>query len=225
MIRWSIRLFLILACVLSFPQHAPAPLIYRPGEGWTYEPVGSEGKWRRARAKDQLEVAQAAFDKKDYSLALKAARYVVKQWPLSDYAPQAQYLVGRCYEAKKQDEKAFKEYQQVLTKYPKHEKCEEVLRRQFEIANRFLGGQWFKLWGHIPFFPSMDKTADMFQKVVNNGAYSDVAPLAQLKIGEAYEKKKDYSEAAKAYELAQGGGGRLLSGRDRLRQRSAESRV
>jgi len=187
---------------MLFPQRAPAPLIYQPGEGWTYEPVGSEGKWRRARAKDQLDVAQAAFDKQDYSLALKAARHVVKQWPLSDYAPQAQYLVGRCYEAKKQDEKAFREYQKLIEKYPKNQNSEEIFRRQYAIAKRFLGGQWFKLWGYIPFFPSMEKTAGMFQKIVHNGAYSEAAPHAQLRIGAAYEKKKDYAAAVKAYELA-----------------------
>src|SRR5512143_1151741 len=109
-----IRVLLIAVCVLALPFRASAPLIYRPGEGWTYEPVGGEGKWQRARAKEQLEVAQSAFDKKDYSLALKAARRVVRVWPLSDYAPQAQYLVGRSYEAKGKAEKAFREYQQVL---------------------------------------------------------------------------------------------------------------
>src|SRR3954466_4757093 len=100
-------LCLLALCTVAFPFRSPAPLIYRPGEGWTYEPVGGEGKWAQTRAKDQLEVAQAAFDKKAYDLALKAARRVVRVWPLSDYAPQAQVLVGRCYEAKGNDEKAF----------------------------------------------------------------------------------------------------------------------
>src|SRR3974377_2099960 len=107
----SVRRLLVAACLLAFPSRAPAPLIYRPGEGWTYEPVGGEGKWVQPRAKDQLEVAQAAFDKKAYSLALKAARRVVLVWPLSDYAPRAQYLVARCYEATGKEDKAFKAYQ------------------------------------------------------------------------------------------------------------------
>ncbi len=200
--RWSVRLLLAVVCVLAVPQPAPAPLVYRPGEGWTYEPVGSEGKWRRVRAKDQLQVAQEAFAKKDYRMALKAARHLVKQWPLSDYAPEAQYLLGRCYEAKRSDEKAFKEYQTLITKYPKYEKTDEILKRQYDIAGRFLAGQWFRLWGVIPFFPSMDKTADLYQKVVNNGPYSDVGVQAQMKIGTTREKQKNYVQAAKAYEVA-----------------------
>ena len=87
--RWIVRLSIILVCWAVLPREVPAPLVYRAGEGWTYEPVGG-GKWARTRAKDQLEVAQTAFDQKDYSLASKAARRTVKMWPLSDYAPQAQ---------------------------------------------------------------------------------------------------------------------------------------
>ena len=200
--RRSLFWLLTLACLLAFPSRSPAPLIYRPGEGWTYEPVGGEGKWVRARAKEQMDVAQAAFDKKNYSLALKAARRVVKVWPLSDYAPQAQYMVGRCYEARGKDEKAFKEYQKVLEKQPKFASYEDVMQRQYEIANKYLAGKWFKLWGYIPIFPSMEKTADMFDKVVKNGPFSEVGPQAQMKIGAAREKQKNYPLAAKAYETA-----------------------
>jgi outer membrane protein assembly factor BamD len=198
----SIRLLLVLTCLLAFPSRSPAPLIYRPGEGWVYEAVGGEGKWQMPRAKDQLEFAQAAFDKKDYALALKAARRVVSVWPLSDYAPQAQYLVARCYEAKGQDEKAFKEYQKVLDKQPKIANYDEILLRQFEIANKYLAGKWFKLWGVIPLFSSMEKTSEMYEKIVRNGPYSDVAPQAQMKIGAAREKQSNFPLAAKAYETA-----------------------
>jgi outer membrane protein assembly factor BamD len=200
--RWPVRLLLIGFCLLAFPTPSPAPFVYRPGEGWTYEPVGGEGKWQQTRAKDQLEVAQAAFDKKAYSLALKAARRVVRVWPLSDYAPQAQYLVGRCYQAQGKAETAFKEYQKALEKYPKLGNYEEILGRQYEIANLYLAGKWFKLWGVIPIFSSMEKTADMYAKIVKNGAYSDVAPQAQMKIGAAREKQKKFELAVKAYELA-----------------------
>jgi outer membrane protein assembly factor BamD len=196
-------MLLVLICLVALPYRSPAPLIYRPGEGWSYEPVGGGGtKWQRGRAKDQLDVAQAAFDKKDYSQALRAARRVVRVWPLSDYAPTAQYLIARCYEAKGQDEKAFKEYQKVLEKQPKIATFQDILQRQFDIANKFLGGKWFKLWGVIPIFSSMDKTADMFEKIVRTGPYSDVAPQAQMKIGAAREKQKNFALAAKAYETA-----------------------
>jgi outer membrane protein assembly factor BamD len=197
-----LRLVLLVSCLVAIPFRAPAPLIYRPGEGWTYETAGGGGKWQRTRAKEQLEVAQAAFDKKDYSLALKAARRVVRVWPLSDYAPQGQYLVGRCYEALGKDEKAFQEYQKVVEKQPKINNYQEIVERQFTIANKYLAGKWFKLWGYIPIFSSMDKTSAMYEKIVKNGPYSEVAPKAQMNIGAAREKQSNYALAAKAYETA-----------------------
>lgn len=198
--RWLFAV--LLAAIIGIPLNCPAPLTYRPGEGWVYESVGSGGKWVRTRAKDQLEVAQKAYDQGDYSTALKACRRTVKVWPLSDYAPKAQYLLGLTYEKKNQDEKAFKTYQTLLEKYPKLDNFEEVVGRQYEIANRFLGGQWFKLWGYVPFFPNMDKTSDMYEKVIRNGPFTETAPQAQMKIGAAREKKSDYPLAVKAYERA-----------------------
>jgi outer membrane protein assembly factor BamD len=202
MSRRLIKVLFIALFVAALPFRAPAPLVYRPGEGWTYEPYGGAPNWRRARAKDQLELAQGAFDKKDYSLALRAARRVVTQWPVSDYAPQAQYLVGRCYEVKGEAEKAFKEYEKLLEKQPKIANFEEILRRQYEIAGLYLAGKWFYLYGVIPLFSNMEKTAGLYTQVVKSGPYSEVAPLAQLKIGAAREKQKDYVLAAEAYELA-----------------------
>lgn len=202
MIRRIFRAGLLAAAVLAFPHLSPAPLIYKPGEGWSYEPYGGDSSWKKTRAKDQLEVAEKSFEKKDYDLALKAARETVKKWPLSDYAPKAQFLVGRSLEEQKKDEEAFKAYQTLLEKYPKVENYQEVLKRQFEISNRYLGGQWFKLWGVVPFFPSMEKTSKMYEKVIQNGPYSDVAPLAQMSIGTAQEKRGEFTDAVKAYEKA-----------------------
>lgn len=200
--RRSLLLFAVLVALVVFPMKAPAPLIYRPGEGFTYEMPGSHGAWRMETAKAQLSHAQKAFDAKNISLALKSAKRTVKNWPLSDYAPQGMYIMARCYEAKKQDERAFKTYQQILEKYPKIPNFQEIQERQFTIATRFLKGQWFKLFNHIPFFPSMEKTANMFDKIVKSGPYSNIAPKAQMNIGAAREKQKEYGLAVKAYELA-----------------------
>jgi outer membrane assembly lipoprotein YfiO len=201
--RWYIRLVLVGLAVLLFPFRSPAPLIYRPGEGWSYEsPSGKAADWRKLRAKDQLDVAQAAFDKKDYKLAMKAALRVVTVWPLSDHAPDAQYLVGRCYEQRRQDQKAFKAYDQLLGKFPKMKNADEIQKRQFEIANRFLAGEWIKLFGYIPFFPSMDKAAEMFGDIVKFGPYGPYGPASQMDIGAAREKQKDYQLAVQAYETA-----------------------
>lgn len=194
------RIFLISFGLLGFACNSPAPLIYRPGEGWIYEKAGEEGgTWERGRAKDQLQVAQEAFDAGDTSRATKAAKRVVARWPLSDYAPDAQYIVGRCYEEREHFEKAFKTYQELIEKHPKSAKYEEVLERQFQIAGRYLDGRWFRLWNYIPTLPSMERTAKMYSQVVGNGPYSPVGPKAQMNIGAAREKQEEYRLAVQAY--------------------------
>lgn len=199
------RLFLLLLVatfVALLPFRSPAPFMYTPGEGWYYESFGMNVKWQRDRAKDQLEVAEQAFAKHDYVTASHAAHRVVRIWPLSDYAPRAQYLVGRCLEADGKDEAAFNAYQNIIEKYPKSENYQEILWRQYAIAGRFLNGEWFRLWNTIPLYTSMDETAKLFHKIVSNGPYSAVAPHAQLRIGAAYEKDKNYPEAVQAYATA-----------------------
>jgi outer membrane protein assembly factor BamD len=199
--RFGLWFFLLLVLVL-LPARSPAPLIYTPGEGWYYEPYGETAKWQRSRAKDQLQVAEDAFTAKNYSITLRAANRVLRVWPLSDYAPRAQYLIGRCLEVKGKDEAAFNAYQNIIDKYPKSSQYNEVLWRQFAIAGRFLNGEWFKVWNLIPLYPSMDETAKLYEKIVDNGPYSEVAPHAQLNVGAAREKQKSYDDAVKAYDKA-----------------------
>ena len=206
--RWFGWTLLMLLGSLLLPERSAAAIIYTPGEGWRYEPYGGTN-WTRTTASNQLAVARTAFLQKDYALAQKAAKRTVSRWPFSDYGEEAQYLLARCYEQRGLSEKAFKAYQKLLVEYPKFTNYNDVVQRQFAIANRFLGGEWFRLWDTIPFFPSMDKTIKLYDQIIKNGPYSDVAPAAQLNIASAYEKGKvlfvtvpKYPEAAKAYERA-----------------------
>ena len=212
--RWVSPLLLVAIVFLLWPNSSPAPIIYRPGEGWSYESRGAMGKWRRDRAKAQLDVAKEAAAKEDWRTVHKAAKRIVHEWPLSDYAPEAQQLLAQSYEARGDDERAFKEYQKLLRYYPQNVDYEEVQKRQMLIADRFLGGQRFKLWGKIPLYRSWKKSAQMYQEVVNVGPQSEVAPMAQMKAGEAWEKRadgfhvsererhKDFGRAVEAYKKA-----------------------
>ncbi len=202
MSRRSVLFSLVIASAVLLPLRSPAPLIYTPGEGWYYEMFGGDVSWQRPHAKDQVEVAEQAFAKKDYATAMHAANRVLRIFPLSDYAPRAEYILGRCLEVKHKDEAAFNAYQHIIEKYPKSGQYNEVLVRQYEIANRFLAGEWFRLWDTIPIYPSMDETAKLYAKIVNNGPYSDVAPHAQMNIGAAQDKAKSYGDAVKAYQTA-----------------------
>ena len=191
MTRWIGRSLLLALCLWVLPLNTPAPLTYRQGEGWTYEKVGG-GQLDSTRAKDQLEMAQEAFDKQDYKLSLKAARRTVRVWPLSDYAPQAQYLMARCMEAKGQDEKAFKAYQNLLEKYPKAINYEEVVQRQYQIANRIPGGQTFPAVGLCSVPPVHGQDGGHVQEGHQERSVQRSGAQAQMNIGAAREKQSDF---------------------------------
>jgi len=205
--RWLSPLVAVLLFWLAFPQRCPAPITYIPGVGVH---IG-DTSWIRDSSPEQYKVAEKAFEAKDYTTALMAANYIVKhpRWRLGDDAAKAYYLMGRCYEAKGNDERAFKSYQKLIETFPNVVNYEEVVKRQFLIANRYLAGKFWRVFGYIPLYPSMDKTVTLYEQIVKNGPYSEVAPPAQMNIGLAHENKRglfvrmpDYPKAAKAYGLA-----------------------
>jgi outer membrane protein assembly factor BamD len=87
----------------------------------------------------------------------------------------------------------------VLDTHQGYEKFDEILQRQFKIGNLFLAGERVKVFG-VKTFPSMDRAVEIFEKVIKNGPYSEVAQQAQMAIGYAREKQKRYDEAVAAYQ-------------------------
>lgn len=201
MINRKLRGGILLVVLCAIPIQTPAPFIYRPGEGISYEPVAA-ANWTRNPARAQMEVAETSFTQGDFSTTIKAARRTIDVWPNSEFVSRAKYLTGRAFEAMGEDEKAFDQYQKLFNQTPSTENYEEVLERQFNIAVRFLDGQWSKAFGVIPVPLSADKAASMLTNIVKNGPYSAVAPRAQIAMGEAHEKQGNFPEAVKAYELA-----------------------
>jgi outer membrane protein assembly factor BamD len=193
--KHAFKVLLILSLCLGWPHVSPAPLIYRPGSGWE---TSGEGEVE-GTSKAQLAKAQKLEKEKNYEQAGVAYRMLVKTWPLSPNAAEAQYRFACCLIEFGDAIKAFKELQKTIENYPDTPYFNEILTKQYEIGNMFLAGERLRVWS-IPTFPSMDKTVEIYETVIKNGPYSDIAPLAQMKIGFAREKQKKYKEAVEAYE-------------------------
>jgi outer membrane protein assembly factor BamD len=178
------------------PPDCPAPLVWRKGEGWTWEsfgmPVGNTPK-------EQLEIARQFFEQKDYGNAAAAYRRLLRRWPASFAAEEARFGLAESLSAAGYKFRAFKEYQNLIEKHPNSERYELALQRQFEIGELFMNGYRDKILG-VRLFPSTDKAIDIFEQVVKNGPYSALGPPAQWKIGQTYERRKEYVSAVRAYE-------------------------
>ena len=178
-----------------FAASLPAPLIYRPGQGWEAE--GEDAIEETSNS--QLEKGMRYDKEGRLEQAANAYRTLVKTWPLSPNAPEAQFRLAATYFKLYDFQRSFKEFQKCVEKYPDSEHFEETLKFQNDIASLFLAGEKQKIW-IIPTLPSMDKAVEMFEQIIKNAPYSKVAPETQLKIGFAREKQHLWTDAVKAFQ-------------------------
>ena len=176
---------------------AQASLVWRPGEGWSDE---SGSNVSASSSRDQLELAHKLEAQGQRDDALKAYKGLLRRWPLSFFAPEAQYRMGKILEDEGDFYTAFQAFQKMVTKYPSSDYFEQALNEQYRIANLYLAGEPQRIW-KIPVGPSMDRTIEMYQRIIKNAPYGDYAPQCEFNIGLAKEKQRKYTDAVDAYQL------------------------
>src|SRR5471030_3327316 len=107
-------LFVLLAFAFA-TSLAQATLVWRPGEGWSDE---SGGDVSASSSRDQLEMAHKLEAQGQRDSALKAYKGLLRRWPLSFFAPEAQYRMGKILEDEAEFNEAFQAFQKMVTKYP-----------------------------------------------------------------------------------------------------------
>ena len=174
-----------------------AELVWRPGEGWSDETGGDVSA---SSSRDQLDLAHKYEAQGQRDSALKAYKGLLRRWPLSFFAPEAQYRVGKIMEDQGDFYNAFQAFQKMVTKYPSSDYFSQALNEQYRIANLFLAGEPQRIW-KIPVGPSMQRTIEMYQRIIKNAPYGDYAPQCQFNIGIADEKQRKFTDAVDAYQL------------------------
>ncbi|MEA3427863.1 MAG: tol-pal system protein YbgF [Thermodesulfobacteriota bacterium] len=82
-------------------------------------------------SEDEVYVsAKQAFDQGDIEAAREGFQKIIKQYPKSRHADNAQFWIGEIYYREKWYEKAILEYQKVIEKYPKGNKVPASLLKQ-----------------------------------------------------------------------------------------------
>ncbi|MEI9998616.1 MAG: tetratricopeptide repeat protein [Verrucomicrobiota bacterium] len=176
---------------------AQATLVWRPGEGWSDE-SGSDVSASSSR--DQLEQAHKLEAQGQRDAALKAYKGLLRRWPLSFFAPEAQFRVGKILEDEGDFYNAFQAFQKMVAKYPSSDYFPQALNEQYRIANLYLAGEPQRIW-KIPVGPSMQRTIEMYERIIKNAPYGDYAPQCQFDIGLADEKQRKFTDAVDAYQL------------------------
>jgi outer membrane protein assembly factor BamD len=188
---------LTMLALIVFPNRAPAPIIYREGEGFSSGDL-TDIEIKR-NAEEQYKLSQNYEAAGDYKRAGASYRLVVRRFPRSDIAPAAQFRSGQMLEKEGKLQRAFYEYQGLIEKYPRSPDFEAALQAQYNIAKAFLDGKRVDIYG-VPTLPSMSKAQEMFHKIVTGAPYSRIAPLAQYGVGQALEKSGAIAATVTAYQ-------------------------
>lgn len=147
----------------------------------------------------QMDWAVGFFEKKDYERAAKEFIQLVRTYPRSELAPEAQYLAGISHELQGQAGPAYAIYQKLIEIYPFSPRFKNAIEREFAIAEELFGGKRIQLIGPIK-VPALEKAIGIYQHVVDHAPYGEYGDRSQLRLGEAYLRQSRYEEANRAFQ-------------------------
>ncbi|NCC59244.1 MAG: outer membrane protein assembly factor BamD, partial [Synergistales bacterium] len=137
------KLFVLISIGLLPHSFALADWVWSPEQG---KFINTESE-TQSGAEDLFDNALDLYKEKKLDKAAEQFQLLLKQYPRSRVAPEAQYRLGTLYEEKSDYVQAHKTYQALIKSYPQSERFEEVVEREYQIGNMFLSGKKGKLMG------------------------------------------------------------------------------
>lgn len=168
---------------------------------WIWTP--KSGKWVnpklavKSSPKEQFEFAKSFYDEKKYVEAKHEFKKLLKSYPKSLEASESQYYLGLTEEAQGNLYEAYQAYQKVIDKYPFSERIQEIIEREFKIAEAFMSGEKRKALGVA--LPVETPAVEILQKIIDNSTYGPLAAKAQYKLGLVLKELTRYYEAEEAF--------------------------
>lgn len=148
---------------------------------------------------EQYNWAMKFYEERDLQRAADEFVRLCSFFPDSDIAPESQYYAGRSFEEMGKYYAAFQNYQKTMDNYPYTKRQDEIIEREYNIANIFQSQQGAKFM-EFELSLSLDKAVEVYKKVVDNAPFGEYADQALMKMAECYRRMKKYSEAITSYE-------------------------
>jgi outer membrane protein assembly factor BamD len=168
---------------------------------WLWTP--KSGKWVNPKnlpkdnPKEQFAYAKSYFDNHKYEDAKRELHKLLKAYPKSAEAAESQYYLGLTEEAQGKPYEAYLAYQLVIDKYPFSERIQEIIEKEYKIAEKFMSGEKRKALGIE--LPVENPAIEIFAKVVENSTYGPLAAKAQYKLGLVLKGLLRYYEAEEEF--------------------------
>lgn len=158
--------------------------------------------WRRPRKgspREQLAYAEELEARGATRKAAKQYRALVHEWHDAPEAVEAQLAHCRLLEARGKYSHAFKEYQYMTRFFTGCFSYDQLLERQFAIANHIMTARRLKLF-FLRGFAAPERALTLFEQIVENAPKWLRAAEAQYRVGWIHEQMHDYEDAVAAYE-------------------------
>jgi outer membrane assembly lipoprotein YfiO len=175
---------------------------------WIWSP--KTGKWVnpkyavRPTPIEQLDFALELYKQDKLDEARHEFKKLIKHYPKSSQAAEAQFYLGEIEEKKDRYYEAYLAYQKVIDKYPFSSRINEIIEKEFRIAERFVKGEKRKAMGVT--LPVENPAIEIFKKVIDNSTYGPLAAEAQYKLGlilksldRLYEAEEEFNKVIKNY--------------------------
>ncbi|MBP7836428.1 MAG: outer membrane protein assembly factor BamD, partial [Candidatus Omnitrophica bacterium] len=147
--------------------------------------------------KEQFDYAKGFYDEKKYPEAIREFKKLLKAYPKSFEASESQYYLGVIEEKLDNLYEAYLAYQKVIDKYPFSERIKEIIEKEYNIAEKFIGGYKRKALGMT--LPVENPAIEILAKIVENSTYGPLAPKAEYKLGLLLKGLQRYYEAEDAF--------------------------
>lgn len=186
---------------LISPPNAQAYWIWSPAEGKFVKPenAGTEPKKSADELYEYALKLRESDKSKDNTEAINELKNLIRQYPESAYAPEAQYLLATMLEEREKPVQAAAEYQKLIRDFPRSERIDEATERLFNLGKFFLTGEKQKVMG-LSIIPVLPKAVEVFQFIIEQVPYGPFGDQAQLNLAAAYRKMGRFEEAIQSLE-------------------------
>ncbi len=145
----------------------------------------------------QLAYARQAYTTGHLRRARKGYEALIREWPTSKEAALAQFFLAQLYEERKKYDRAFQEYQYLLTFYAGLCPYNEILDRQYKLAN-VLRSDNRSMFGWLLSETTANRVR--YEQIVRNAPRAPLAPTCMLIAGDIRREEKENEEAIKIYD-------------------------
>jgi outer membrane assembly lipoprotein YfiO len=180
----------MLALAFVFSASSEAKWIWNKDTGF-YNPKYAV----KETAEEQHKYAMEFFEKKKYQHARKLFKRHIQFFPDSKLNADAQYMIAECYYAEKDYWKAYLDFQILVKEYPRHERIQDVIKKQFQIGYLMCNGTKRK-WMGIK-IKAEEKGMEVLESVILLDSWDELADDALYEIGKCQYRKRQYESAEK----------------------------